>query len=307
MSSQVKNRIMAKVLLLILIISGVSNAQPTVIEQIVAVIDNDVILLSELKQAEINWRGKEALLPKAENYKLRVLEQLINDKLLSIYLTRKNSGLTTNEVENGLRQIARKNNINVPQLFLQAQQQGISPKQLRDKVRSDIKRIKLKNLLMPSGFVVNQTELERQLSATGKASLGQPQPTYHIGHILVPNQELALEIKNKIINGEDFRSLAKKYSDSKTALNGGDLGYLTLDKLPGEIGFSIANMNIGAVIVIESNGFNVFKLFAKRIARKFSQQERSQAVDLILERKLAVYIERLLSKLRQETLIEIRL
>ena len=178
-----------------------------------------------------------------------------------------------------------------------------------EKVRSDIKRIKLKNLLIPGGFVVNQTELERQLLAIGSSSLGQQQPIYHIGHILVPNQQLALEIKNKIINGEDFGSLAKKYSDSKTALNGGDLGYLTLDKLPGEIGFSIANMNIGEVIVIESSGFNVFKLFAKRIrnAKTFSQQEKSQAIDLILERKLAVYIERLLSKLRQEALIEIRL
>ena len=108
MSSQVKNRIIAKVLLLIFIIYGAAFAQTAPIEQIIAVVNNDVILLSELKQAEINWRGKEALLPEAENFKLKVLEQLINDKLLSIYLTRKNAELTANEVENGLRQIARK-------------------------------------------------------------------------------------------------------------------------------------------------------------------------------------------------------
>lgn len=47
----------------------------------------------------------------------------------------------------------------------------------------------------------------------------------HCSHILVEKQSVALELKNKIANGEKFANLAKEYSIDVSKKRGGDLGF----------------------------------------------------------------------------------
>ena len=43
-------------------------------------------------------------------------------------------------------------------------------------------------------------------------------------HILVDSEELCIELKGKIENGEDFSDLAKEHSSCPSGASGGDLG-----------------------------------------------------------------------------------
>ncbi|UTR10416.1 peptidylprolyl isomerase [Evansella sp. LMS18] len=86
-------------------------------------------------------------------------------------------------------------------------------------------------------------------------------------HILVEEEELALEIKEKLDNGEDFSELAKEYSiDSSNAEDGGELGFFTSGMMvePFEIAaFSLEEGEISDPVETEF-GYHLIKVLEKQ-------------------------------------------
>ncbi len=83
-----------------------------------------------------------------------------------------------------------------------------------------------------------RTDLERDLEVSyaeiqsfydqNKALLRQP-PEMKVREIMVTSEPLAREVYIRILQGDDFTSLARQYSVAETASKGGDLGYMTYD------------------------------------------------------------------------------
>lgn len=66
-------------------------------------------------------------------------------------------------------------------------------------------------------------------------------------HILVDTQSQAQELKTRINRGEDFASLARKYSKCPSGQDGGDLGYFERGQMVPEFENVVFNLPIGAV------------------------------------------------------------
>ena len=81
-----------------------------------------------------------------------------------------------------------------------------------------------------------RAELEREVDVTyaeiqnfyeqNKALLRNP-PEMKVREIMVTSEPLAREVYIRILQGDDFSSLARQYSVADTASSGGDLGYMT--------------------------------------------------------------------------------
>ena len=107
-------------------------------------------------------------------------------------------------------------------------QSQLSQSQFRDIVRVSIMASRL------------NTYLEDRMSTTAEQ--------VHLYDILLSDSTTAIDIMNRINNGEDFQTIAKEQSqDTNTAGKGGDLGWVPLKVLDSNLEFTAANLEIGKV------------------------------------------------------------
>ena len=104
----------------------------------------------------------------------------------------------------------------------------LSESQFRDIVRVQIMASRL------------NTYLEDRMSTTAEQ--------VHLYDIVLPDSTTAIDIMNRINNGEDFQTIAEEKSqDTNTAGKGGDLGWVPLKVLDSNLEFTAANLEIGKV------------------------------------------------------------
>ncbi len=87
----------------------------------------------------------------------------------------------------------------------------------------------------------------------------------HALNILVEDQAQAEDIVNQLNEGNDFSTLAKEFSISSSASEGGDIGFVTKGTLKTEIEDQLFILNPGEVseIIPTENGFHIFKVLEK--------------------------------------------
>ena len=74
----------------------------------------------------------------------------------------------------------------------------------------------------------------------------------------------AERVFNLVQKGQDFKNLAKKFSDLPSAVDGGDLGTFTLDEMAPNMRSAVASLPPGDLseIVETSSGYQFFKLLS---------------------------------------------
>jgi len=254
--------------------SPAQTLQP--LDRIAAIVDDDVILQSELQQAIHNIRAQYAnapyQLPPQAVLERQVLERLV---LVKLQVARaENSGIRVgeDELEQAISAIAQQNNLSVEGLRQQLAREGISLTDFRRSIRDEILLQHLRHSFAQSRITISESEIDTalRLQATSSGSA-----RYHLAHILVALPEGATAthiatgrskmdgIKALIDRGEmDFSAAAVRYSDSPNALEGGDLGWRSLDEIPAAFASQVPNMQVGQVIgpIHGASGFQLLKL-----------------------------------------------
>jgi peptidyl-prolyl cis-trans isomerase SurA len=271
---------LAGALLAFAALSGVARAQETKpIDRIVAVVEEDVVLRSELDRAVRNIRGqyagREDQLPPADVLERQVLERLILTKLQVARAESSGIRATDEDVDAAIGRIAAGNQLTVDQLRQQVERDGQSFTDFRRSIHDELLLQRLRQSFGQSRVTVSDSEVDAALAAQA----GNVQ--YHLAHILVaipdgatPDQiatgQKKIEgIKALIDKGEmDFAAAAVRYSDSQNALEGGDLGWRGADEIPASFANVIRGMTVGQVIgpIRGPSGFQLLKLVETRDA-----------------------------------------
>ena len=272
--------LLAGALLAFAALPGVARAQETKpIDRIVAVVEEDVVLRSELDRAVRNIRaqyaGREDQLPPADVLERQVLERLILTKLQIARAQRSGIQATDEDVDAAIGRIASGNQLSVDQLRQQVERDGQSFADFRRSIHDELLLQRLRQSFGQSRVTVSDSEVDAALAAQA----GNMQ--YHLAHILVaipdgatPDQiatgQKKIEgIKALIDKGEmDFAAAAVRYSDSQNALEGGDLGWRGADEIPASFASVIRGMTAGQVIgpIRGPSGFQLLKLVETRDA-----------------------------------------
>ena len=261
-----------------------STAQATAqqlqpVDRIAAVVDEDVILRSELDRALQNvlsqYATRQDQLPPRDVLEKQVLERLI---LVRLQVARAaSSGITVSdqEVDSAIANVARQNNVALDQLGEQLARDGMTIADLRSSIRDEIAIQRLRQSFAQSRISVSEGEVDAALASQASGS------QYHLAHILVglpegatPDQIAAAQkkiegIKGQLDRGEiDFAAAAVRYSDSPNALEGGDLGWRGLNEIPPTFAQAITSMQAGQVIgpVRGPSGFQLLQLVGTRDA-----------------------------------------
>lgn len=219
----------------------------TVLEMIVARVNNDIITLSEFTQSRQllrrelaqQYRGAE-LEKKFEEGEKNLLRDLIDQRLL--VQRGLDMGLSVEaDVIKRLDRIRQENNLNsLEELERMVQSQGTSFEDFKQRLREQM----ITNMVIQrevSGRVFIDAEKVREYYLTHQDELHQPERV-RLREILISTEgfspselpareQRVREVLAKIRSGEPFEELAKTYSDAPTAADGGELGYLEPAKL----------------------------------------------------------------------------
>jgi len=264
--------------------------QTSTVDRIVAVVDDDVILKSELDRAEQNIRqqyaGHITELPPEDVLQKQVLERLV---LARLQLTRAaDSGVKVSdaELDQGVQRVADQNKMTMAQMQQQIITDGLTYDEFRKSMRDEITIQKLQQSLVQTRVAVSDTEIDSELATE---SAGGPQ--VHLAHILVglPDGATADQIKTAqgkvdgikelIDQGKmEFAAAAIRYSDSQNALEGGDLGWRSLDEVPPAFTEIVKTMKPGQVSqpIRGVSGFQLLKLVEIRDAGHVAPQQQTE-------------------------------
>ena len=249
------------------------------VDRIAAVVNEDVILRSELDRAVGNIRaqyaGREDQLPPADVLERQVLERLVLMRLQIARATE--AGITAGEedIQAAVQGIAEQNGMTVDQLRERLAGDGMSFSEFRNNLRDEIVTQRLRQSFAQGRINVSEAEVDAAMS-TASATASQQ---FHLAHILVampeaptPEQIATAQrkiegVKGLIDKGEmTFSAAAVRYSDSPNALEGGDLGWRGLNEIPPAFAATIQQMQNGQMIgpIRGPSGFQLLQLVETR-------------------------------------------
>lgn len=250
------------------------------LDKIVAIVEDDVILDRELQRevADIVQRmqASNAQLPPSYVLRKQVLEKMIIDKLQRQMAEKAGINVTEEMLNSSATDIARRNNMSIPQFKNELQRQGISYQSFLDNIRNEIIINQLRGREIGGRIKVTDREVEHYLETQDK--VGSESTQYRLGHILIAVPEAASsadiqkaqkkadEIVEKLRKGQDFAQTAMSFSDSDTALKGGDLGWRAMGEIPTLFIDQVGKMALGDIAdpIRSPSGFHIIKLLEQK-------------------------------------------
>lgn len=253
-------------------------AQSQQVDSIVAVVEDDVILRSELNRAVSNilaqYADRRNELPPENVLQKQVLERLILVRLQVQRASESGVRVTDPEIETALQGIAQNNHLSLDQMRAQLEKDGIPFMEFARSLRDEMIVQRLRQSVVQSRVQVSDTEVDILL-ASNSLKTGQ----VHAANILVglPDGATAEQIETArskiegvrelIEKGEiEFSAAAIRYSDAPNALEGGDLGWRSYDEVPAMFASMLQGMQPGDVspAVRGPSGFHMLKLLELR-------------------------------------------
>jgi peptidyl-prolyl cis-trans isomerase SurA len=258
------------------------------LDRIVALVEDEVVLASELDQAYANVRrqyaGREAQLPPENVLKRQILDRLVLNRLQLQRARNAKITVTDTEIDQTVGRIAASNNLSIPELRTRLASDGIDFADFRRNIAEELTIQRLRDRLVASRVDVSETEVDLAM-AQDKVKQGE----IKLSTILValPEQPdaAAIEtarrkaegIRDLITKGQmDFTAAAIRYSDAPRALEtGGDIGWRRFDQIPAAFAETVAVLKPGEVSqpLRSQNGFYLLSVTDRRAVQNINVTE----------------------------------
>lgn len=295
-----KRTTIALVLLTATMIASVCQAKVVTLDRIVAVVDNGVVLQSELDQQMRLVKSRLAnapagQIPPEKALEKQVLNHLIIERLELQMANRAGILISDEELNHAMASIAKQNHLTLPQFRQEIAKEGMSYVEMRDQIRQQMKISQVQQGVMHNRIKITDQEVKDFLASDLGKSITADE--YRLGHILLPlpedaNAEQITQVRNeaddlmkKLKAGADFKTLAIEKSKGQNALSGGDLGWRKAVQLPTMFSDIVPKMKVGDVRgpIKSASGFHIIKLVAKRGAQAQGQVKQTDVRQVLIE------------------------
>lgn len=255
-----------------------AEVQP--LNRVVAIVDNDVIMQSQLDararevQQTIAKRG--AQLPPTDVLNQQVLERLIVENLQLQIGERSGIRITDEELNQAMASIAQRNNLTLEQFSAALSRDGLSFNDAREQIRREMIISRVRQRRVAERIQITDQEVKNFLASDmGKMQLSEE---FHLANILIPLPEGASpeviqagarkvsEVYDQLRSGADFAQMAISSSASENALEGGEIGWRKAGQLPPPLDGLISALAPGEITepIRTPSGFMIIKLLEKR-------------------------------------------
>ncbi len=251
-------------------------AEEQFLDQVIAVVNDDVIterqLVGEMQSIVDRLRGQGIQLPPRDVLTRQVLDRMINTRLQMQKARELGIQVDSITLNNAVRGIARDNGMNLEQFRQALAAQGMEYTQFREDVRTQMTLDRLREQAVERRVSVSEKEIDDFLARRDQQS--DRNTEYRLEHILValpeaasPDEidaarERAREILAELRDGADFAATAIRVSDGQQALQGGDLGWRPVGRLPSLFVDAVDRMAVGEIRgpIQGPSGFHIIRL-----------------------------------------------
>ena len=264
----------ALTLLCAILLGGPGFAQTSkIIDSIVAVVEDDVVLRSELDRSIATvlkqFANSNQQLPSRGVLERQILEQLAMIKIKLQNAAGTGIRISDQEVDRAIQRVARQSGITLDQMRRTIVADGLSWEQFREDMRDELATQQLHRRVANSRVNVSESEIDIFLE-----NQDQPQGEYRLAHILISVPEGASpqaiqesrskgdDVHTRLLEGMDFSTAAITYSNGPQALQGGDLGWRPAAQVPTLIEAELREMEKGNFTrpLRDASGFHIFKV-----------------------------------------------
>ena len=275
------------------------------LDGIVAIVEEDVILASELRaryqQIVKQLRAQKVQVPPNEILLSQLVERLIIESLQRQEAERRGVDIDDETLTRAVLSFAEQSNMTLEQFEAALLEDGTSYREFREDIRNEIMISRLQRNLINRRITISEQDVQGLLNSPFYKEMFSDE--YRVGHILLSIETGASESAvqaaaargNKIVEelrgGADFANMAIENSSSSRALEGGDLGLRKAAELPSLFAETVLDMEVGEIAepIQTSGAVHIIKLLERKGAG--TQREKQTLVRHILVRSSEIRSE----------------
>lgn len=271
--------------------TGLALAQVKSLDRVIAIVDDDVIMKSQLDNRineiaqTIAKRGGQ--LPAHDVLVKQVLDRLIIEDLQLQLAARYGIAVDDNELNGAVAEVAKRNNLTSDQFRMAVQREGLAFDSIKEQIKNEIIISRVRQRVVGDRIRITDQEVTNFLnSEMGKMQLSEE---YYLASILVPvpqgssyavtqkAEQKATEIYEQLEKGADFAKLAISSSSGDKALEGGEIGWRQAAQLPPPFDQLVRGLKAGDFTrpVSTPGGLIILKVLNKRGGSTHLQDEIS--------------------------------
>jgi peptidyl-prolyl cis-trans isomerase SurA len=294
----------------------------SVVDRVVAVVNNDAITWGELLQSVLAYRqdSNQAAPASDEDLARQVLTRLIDGRLQLQEAEREKIVVedqeVTEELQDRLKKLGGKTQ---EELEAVLKTQGMTIDSVKQRIRDGLRTAKVQRRKVGMRVSVTEPEVDRYFAENRqKLETGL---AYHARHILILPEgdteaawqaaRVSAEARHReLLAGADFAELARQYSGDSSARDGGDLGSLKRGELSGEVEQQILSLAPGQISAPyrSSLGYHIFRLESKEdLTGDALTRVRQQIRDILFREKYEARLDAWLKEIKGRAVIEVRL
>lgn len=221
---------------------AVSGARAEVIERVSAVVNDRVVLLSELRRRAAPFlpqlveqtTGSAERKARVKQLYQRLLQQLVDEELVEQAAKKANVSASNADIEQAIDNVRRQNNMSEEAFWEAVRAQGFTEKQYRDDVRKQLLRLKVVNQRVRSHVNIGEDAVREAYEdriRNARRSL-----KFHAAHVFLalPPTASATEVARAFKQAKELRAQLTRdnFDDVSRERGGGDLGWLDQGELP---------------------------------------------------------------------------
>jgi peptidyl-prolyl cis-trans isomerase SurA len=302
-----------------------------VVDKVVAVINNEVITLSELEEETAGLFRSIAknnpdvpVLDALEEAREVTLNSMIERRLIQQKAKTYNVTVTDEDIDAAYENMRNGMSLNPTEFRHKLEKSGMTEESYRDKLKSQILQSRLLSYDVRSKIIVTEEMIldyydENYTSRVDKGGYYLLQMGFSWPETDDPEQEAANKqetmsraerVYKLVKNGQDFRLLAEKFSDLPSASDGGDIGIFTLDEMAPAMRDAVATLSPGELskILDTSAGYQFFKLLSGEensiVITSSLESAREEIRAKIFEKKLKAAYSEWVIKLKEDAYIQ---
>jgi peptidyl-prolyl cis-trans isomerase SurA len=257
-----------------------SGAEYQRLEAIVAVVDDDVVLASELiarlETVRRSIKENNLQLPPGDVLVNQIMERLIIENIQLQEAEKRGVTIDDETLARAVTEFAQSNNMTMEQFQQTLVRDGTSYRQFREEIRSELTITRLQRAMINRRIAISEQDVQALLNSPFYQQMFSDE--YRVGHIMrsledgatKADKEAAIEeaagLIEELRGGADFAQMAIAKSSASTALEGGDLGWRRAGELPTLFSDAVLDMQVDQIAdpIVTGSSIHIIKLLGQR-------------------------------------------